>query len=225
MFLAGLLVGYVVLLSVGCWCEPPRRKIFYFSGAKTLTKNCKNCGKEFGGRQMWTAAYCSERCRQAWKQRKWRRKMKEVKNSPLLKQFLEQERARQIKYKGLYTATNSERYRRWAEKYPEKATHNRARQQNRRKLLTTTLTVEEWQSALEFFDNKCAYCGIVLNEVHRDHFIPAKLGGGFTSSNIVPACPSCNKHKSARHPLDWLVMQKNGLVAYWRALFFLYHLS
>jgi len=63
----------------------------------------------------------------------------------------------------------------------------------------------------------CAYCGKVLESVHRDHFVAAKNGGKLTARNIVPACPHCNISKSSKDPLDWLVAQPNGLVAYVRA--------
>ncbi len=74
----------------------------------------------------------------------------------------------------------------------------------------------DWKTALAYFDNKCAYCGEGLTKLEQDHFVPVKMQGGYTRDNIVPACTSCNSKKRAKNPLDWLIMQPLGLVAYIR---------
>jgi 5-methylcytosine-specific restriction endonuclease McrA len=98
---------------------------------------------------------------------------------------------------------------------------NRAKQDRRRRQHTRDLTVEQWVDALIFFENCCAYCGNKLMRAHREHFVPVKRGGGLTVKNIVPACPSCNSRKSSKDPLDWLVMQPKGLLAYARVSLYL----
>ena len=64
-----------------------------------------------------------------------------------------------------------------------------------------TLTVKQWQSTVEHFGGKCAYCQRDPMEV-LDHFIPISQGGGTTEDNCVPVCDSCNLHKTDYIPSD-----------------------
>jgi hypothetical protein len=65
----------------------------------------------------------------------------------------------------------------------------------------------DWHRALRFFNNRCAYCGCE-ERLHQDHFIPHNRGGGYTRSNIVPSCQSCNSRKSDNDPRDFLPAAK-----------------
>jgi 5-methylcytosine-specific restriction endonuclease McrA len=60
------------------------------------------------------------------------------------------------------------------------------------------LSLEQWLHTLEFFQWHCAYCGGVYQVL--EHFIPARLHGGTTVTNCVPACRSCNDTKRNKHP-------------------------
>ncbi len=66
--------------------------------------------------------------------------------------------------------------------------------------LAHTLTPLDWQSTLDFFDQKCVYCGGVAWTI--DHFQPLASGGGSTHSNCVPACSSCNATKASSSSND-----------------------
>ena len=48
----------------------------------------------------------------------------------------------------------------------------------------------------------CVYCGGAYEDI--DHVLPTKLGGQDIRENLVPSCSSCNKKKSAKHPIEWL---------------------
>ncbi len=76
-------------------------------------------------------------------------------------------------------------------------TTRRIYQQNN---LVSDLTVEQWNEALNFFGNECAYCGDG-GRLEKEHIIPVSMGGGFTKKNIIPSCPACNQSKLNR-PLD-----------------------
>jgi 5-methylcytosine-specific restriction endonuclease McrA len=80
--------------------------------------------------------------------------------------------------------------------------------------LPNDYTVDDWQRALEFFGYGCAYCGDTANRIDQEHFIPAAMHGGLTRDNIVPACKSCNRLKSNKDPLEWLLTKEHGLVTY-----------
>lgn len=47
----------------------------------------------------------------------------------------------------------------------------------------------------------CVYCGKPAH--HLDHVFPKSRGGRTTRSNLVPACPDCNRAKGARTPEEW----------------------
>lgn len=88
--------------------------------------------------------------------------------------------------------------------------HNRIRR-SRKQSLPTTLTVEQFNIALEYFNGCCAYCGKTPSLfdryylLHADHFVPVAKGGGYTPDNIIPACQNCNlsKHDFIAH--EWLI--------------------
>ena len=83
------------------------------------------------------------------------------------------------------------------------------------------MTRAEWDRVIADFGGKCAYCGKYLEKAHRDHFVPVARGGGYTKSNVVPVCQSCNSSKRDRMPLDWLVQKEHGLVTYARIALYL----
>jgi len=62
------------------------------------------------------------------------------------------------------------------------------------------MTFYEWCKTLEYFNDKCAYCGKEWG-VH-EHFIPIVDGGKFEIGNLLPSCQSCNMKK--RHHNDKL---------------------
>ena len=45
----------------------------------------------------------------------------------------------------------------------------------------------------------CQYCGIHNISLTVDHIIPKRLGGKYTWTNVVAACPSCNHRKGGRN--------------------------
>lgn len=95
----------------------------------------------------------------------------------------------------------------------------RLRTQKRRtkqKKLPAILTLEQWTSIKEDFNNQCAYCGMTEEEhlkqfgeqLHQEHFIPLSEGGEYTHSNIIPACRSCNSSKNNSNFFDWYPEQE-----------------
>jgi 5-methylcytosine-specific restriction endonuclease McrA len=72
---------------------------------------------------------------------------------------------------------------------------------------------EDWQKALAYFDNKCAYCG-TDGDLQQEHFVPVRDGGSYTPDNIIPACGPCNAEKQGRDPFKWLVVDKRKLREY-----------
>lgn len=64
----------------------------------------------------------------------------------------------------------------------------------------------QWLRCLQYFNYKCAYCEIPLNDTNltRDHFIPRSKGGSKAAGdNIVPCCARCNNRKDNELPEKW----------------------
>lgn len=59
------------------------------------------------------------------------------------------------------------------------------------------LTLEQWRETLDYFDHKCAYCGVKEFEV-IEHYLPVRVAGT-TVGNCVPACYNCNALKDAKN--------------------------
>lgn len=73
----------------------------------------------------------------------------------------------------------------------------------RKKALVNDLTMEQWLNSLEYFDSSCAYCGSKESNLQQEHIIPLSKNGGYTASNIIPACQPCNTSKYNRDMEQW----------------------
>ena len=102
----------------------------------------------------------------------------------------------------------------WAKNNPDKvrarARLHTSKRKARKKGLPDSLSMDDWQIALEFFLYRCAYCGRpqgFWNPICADHFVPLSdaLCPGTVSDNIIPACLECNSSKHNRHAEEWLV--------------------
>lgn len=92
--------------------------------------------------------------------------------------------------------SNNKQYRK---NNPDKINKIKVHTEQRRRIQSSKLphdfTVEEWESCLKVFDFKCAYCGVETVDMCQDHFIPLSKEGGYTKTNIIPSCRSCNCQK------------------------------
>jgi len=91
------------------------------------------------------------------------------------------------------------RYRRWARNNPGIVA--RIRHLRRARIAGSGgigVTASEWSAILNLYGHKCAYCGTTNHRLTRDHVIPISRGGRDESSNVVPACRSCNSRKHAK---------------------------
>lgn len=68
------------------------------------------------------------------------------------------------------------------------------------------LTVEEFETAVMYFENKCAYSGKKFDngaQISIEHIIPITSGGHSMAFNCVPVIQKYNTLKSSYHLLDW----------------------
>lgn len=90
------------------------------------------------------------------------------------------------------------------------------RRRARKSKLPATLTHEQWQRALDYFDHSCAVCGRPMNGLFHcaaaDHWIALSdpLCPGSVATNVVPLCHGvngCNNYKHKKPPREWLTEQ------------------
>lgn len=83
----------------------------------------------------------------------------------------------------------------------------------RKKSLSHTLTVQEWDYAMHYWNGRCAVCGCTPGFWHKiamDHWIPLSNPDcpGTIAVNIIPLCHGvggCNNSKGRQAAKDWLV--------------------
>ncbi len=78
-----------------------------------------------------------------------------------------------------------------------------------------------WRAAIkEAWNNRCAYCGatpITNNSLTIDHVRAKSRGGQDCTSNVIPACRSCNQEKASLEWVAWFRLQPfYSIVAEWR---------
>lgn len=112
------------------------------------------------------------------------------------------------KYYENNTLKIKESIRKWYKKNPEYLRMASQRRKARLLELPHTLTIEEWNECLNFFDYKCAYCGNHDTPMTQEHVIPVINGGGYVVENIIPACQSCNSSKGGKSLEEWFLNYK-----------------
>lgn len=76
--------------------------------------------------------------------------------------------------------------------------------------LPSMFSREDFDFALDYWEESCAYCGDTLGEsFHMDHHIPIRYKGddnpGTVPWNMLPACQPCNSRKQGSMPDIWVV--------------------
>lgn len=75
------------------------------------------------------------------------------------------------------------------------------------------ITKSEWESCKQYFEYKCAYCGLPIDEHWTTYREKRKLGdfhkehpdhnGANDLSNCIPSCESCNCQKNDKKFDNW----------------------
>lgn len=90
--------------------------------------------------------------------------------------------------------------------------------------LTRREARQQWRDSIKTaWNNRCAYCGQPpiddnsLSELTIDHVRPKSRGGEDRTSNVIPACASCNQAKSSQDWAAWYRLQPfYSIAAEWR---------
>lgn len=99
----------------------------------------------------------------------------------------------------------------WRENNLDKLRAKEARRRARRAGSGGSYSSEQISNLLVLQKCKCAMCKISLkNGMEHDHIISLALGGSNNIENIQLLCPTCNRRKNAKHPIDYA--QELGLL-------------
>lgn len=110
--------------------------------------------------------------------------------------------------------------RKWKDANPDKILKYSQAARTRKKNLPYTLTNQQWEACLSYWDDRCCVCGRKAgfwNLIVKEHWIaladPRPDNPGTVANNILPMCHSingshgqgsCNQSKRNRDPVDWL---------------------
>lgn len=97
-----------------------------------------------------------------------------------------------------------DRARAWAANNPDKARAHRKNIKHKRRALTagqlTAAELRRWESEQ---DKVCHWCRSACDKYDIDHVVPLSRGGQHALHNLVIACPTCNRRKAARCPVEF----------------------
>lgn len=113
-----------------------------------------------------------------------------------------------------WNEANPERFKenssRWRKENPE-----RMREHNRYRLMHKMhdISDEEWENCKQYFNHRCSYCGLAIEEHYINHKGKITLGdfhkehvddnGSNDLLNCIPSCKSCNSKKHTSSLEDW----------------------
>lgn len=194
------------------------RSSYNKNGFDTYCKDCKNSAKNGYENEnktrisAYNQVYYENRREEISNRRKkiYQEKHKdEIEARKLIPKITEDEkrkRARdyQIKNKEKLSEYNKKRYK--ENPIKEKLRHHW--RSARKKELPDTLTKEQWDFALKFFDYSCAYCNKRVDyQLALDHVIPITSNNcpGTVVTNSLPVCKSCNSSKNNKNLEEWIV--------------------
>ena len=91
----------------------------------------------------------------------------------------------------------------WASHPEETRAYSAARRARLRKA-EGTHTPADIQAQLKRQEGRCYYCGVKLDKGYDvDHVVPITRGGNNDPSNLVIACPTCNRSKGDKLIHEW----------------------
>lgn len=131
-------------------------------------------------------------------------------------------KAAALKYRVTHAKDLQEKRKAWREKnpnysrayckrHPEKARTILANRRARMRAAGGSHTADDIHLLMKLQKGKCAVCRCgIRSRYHVDHVIPVVLGGSNDRLNLQLLCPTCNREKHAKHPVDF--MQTKGFL-------------
>lgn len=223
---------------------PATTEYFYKSG-NGLRPTCKACHKAYRAehrdkRRAYNARYRAEHADEIRAQSaryyaehreevcasnaRWRAEHVEERREYIARYRIERAdeiRAQQARYNAEHHEETRAYNARYRAENPEVYKAAKHRRNARKRQLPNTLTTQEWQRCLDYFEGKCAYCGKtedMWTVIAMEHYIaikdPRPDNPGTVATNVIPACharkgipagsPCCNQSKHNHDPIEWL---------------------
>jgi len=181
--------------------------------AATETKRCGLCGQvqsvaKFYRRKDKSGGYRSI-CKKCWVKKggeNYRRQDPEI----LRQKRQSHVASMSLEKRAKWRRQQAEWYRRNKRHHQKLMRIHCAKRAATRKSLPADFSREDMQRALQFFDHRCAACGVAVGgfvPLHWDHWIPLnhKNCPGTIVDNMVPLCELCNISKHDTDAKQWLV--------------------
>ncbi|MEH7116174.1 HNH endonuclease [Neobacillus vireti] len=106
--------------------------------------------------------------------------------------------------------TENGKNKQWQQENPDRMRGYRIKREMHK---THTISNREWEDCKKYFNHRCAYCGLKIEEHFTKYKGVEKLGdfhkehvdhsGANDLSNCVPACRTCNSLKNVFELEDW----------------------
>jgi len=142
--------------------------------------------------------------------KKWREENAEaIKASK--KRYAEENKEKVSASKAKHYQENKERYlfmgRVWRQENKDLVRLNKRNRRKKVRDAEGTHGIKDIKRILNLQKSTCAACytKFLGNEYHVDHIVPLALGGSNWASNLQMLCPTCNRSKGAKAPLDFYV--------------------
>ena len=193
---------------------PATREYFHknLHGAYGLTKTCKQCSKKYHSKR-----YLSKRDEILEKCRVYRLENREFTLESSRKSYLKH-RESKLNYGKEYRNKNKDKELARRRKYYNTERGRElinfsakiwtAWRRKTSKTLKKDFTLMDWNNCLNYFNNKCVYCGVSTDKLAIDHLIPISNFGETIKTNIVPSCKSCNSSKKNHEFESWYTKQQ-----------------
>lgn len=171
-----------------------------------LHKRCTKCGvvkylgefhKHKGGAGG-VGTLCKECRRKADRKRRQENKERLGESS---RKWYQENKEKMREYQRKYIEENKEKrretQRKWRQKNKEKKREDDRKRRARKLAASGSHTADQVKARFDYYGNKCIYCGS-SDDLQIEHRIPLSRGGSDWSSNLAPACKSCNCSKGTK---------------------------
>lgn len=171
------------------------------------SSHCKDCAKS-----VYREHYHNNKEKAALNKQKFEKENKEYLTNYRKEYYVKNKDKFTVRSKK-YNKENKEKVneatKNWIKNNPEKRKLQKIKRRTLEKQLPSTLTPEEWNHTLTYFNHSCALTGH-KKDLHRDHVIPLSSGYvGTVYGNLIPLRADINISKRDSNIFEWYETNKD----------------